>query len=47
MENPELQKAFAEISKEAMEKLLSDTKNQEIEEEKEVVDINALILNLS
>lgn len=47
MENPELQKAFAEISKEAMEKLLSDTKNQEIEEEKEVVDINALILNLT
>ena len=45
MENPELQKAFVQTAKNAMDKLLSDTKNQE-EENKEIFDINSAILNL-
>lgn len=44
MESTELQKAFAEISKEAMDKLLSETKNKESENYN--IDINSLILNL-
>lgn len=42
--NPELQKAFAQASKECLDKLLSDTRNQEAEEG--VFDINSAILSL-
>lgn len=42
MTNPELQKAFAQIAKEYLDKLLSDTSNKE--SEAEVVDINSMIL---
>jgi len=42
--NPELQKAFAQASKECLDKLLSDTRNQEAEEG--VFDINSTILSL-
>lgn len=42
--NQELQKAFAMTAKEVLDKLLSDTKNQDIEES--AFDLNASILNL-
>lgn len=42
--DPKLQQAFAEISKEYLEKLLSDTENKDIQESS--VDINSMILNL-
>lgn len=42
--NQELQKAFALTAKEVLDKLLSDTKNQDIEES--AFDLNASILNL-
>ncbi len=42
--NQELQKAFALTAKEVLDKLLSDTRNQDIEES--AFDLNASILNL-
>ena len=48
LSDPELQKAFSELSKEIMDELLSDTINQELSEENVdgVVDVNSLILSL-
>ena len=44
--NPDLQKAFAEISREYMDKMLSDTKNQEASNVMEM-NINNLILGVA
>ena len=48
LSDPNLQKAFSELSKEVMDELLSDTKNQELSEEaaNTTVDVNSLILSL-
>lgn len=43
--DPNLQKAFAELSKEYLSKLLSDTKNQESEEVKEF-DFNSMVFSV-
>ena len=43
MESPELQKAFAELCRQYLSSLLSDTKAQSVSNE---FDINNMILNL-